>query len=389
MTKTSPIADHYDAIVVGARCAGAATAMLLARQGARVLLVDRAAPGTDTMSTHALMRGAVMQLDRWGLLPDIIAAGTPAIRTTTFQYGDQQIPLQIRPAHGVDALYAPRRTVLDPVLVEGARCAGADIRFGVSFDDVLRNLDGRVVGAVLTSAEMGKMAVHADIVIGADGRRSRVARQVAAQTLRQARNSVACAFAYYDGIEDAGSHWLFAPQLGGGRIPTNNGQHCLFAALPADRFRREIRGSVALDPLCEVLAAADPAYRDMLEHATRATPMTLFGGQVGHIRQSWGDGWALVGDAAYFKDPLTAHGITDALRDAQALAVAVLSGARTALARYQQERDRISTELFEISDEIAGFSWDMPRLQHLHMQLNAAMKREQAWMVGDEMGLAA
>src|SRR5262245_43742753 len=107
-----------DVVVVGARCAGASTAMLLARGGARVLLVDKGAYGTDMLSTHALMRGAVLQLDHWGVLPEIVAAGTPAIHSTTFCYTESHVTVPIEPKHGVSALYAPRRTLLDRVLVD-------------------------------------------------------------------------------------------------------------------------------------------------------------------------------------------------------------------------------------------------------------------------------
>ena len=122
---------RYDVVVVGARAAGAATAHLLARAGVRVLLVDRANHGADTMSTHALMRGGVLQLQRWGLLDRIVAAGTPAVRRVTFRYAGQVLPIAVKPSHGVDALYAPRRTVLDPILVDAAAAAGAEVRFGV------------------------------------------------------------------------------------------------------------------------------------------------------------------------------------------------------------------------------------------------------------------
>jgi menaquinone-9 beta-reductase len=114
---------RYDAVIIGARCAGAATGLLLARSGAKVLVVDRQAYGSDTMSTHALMRGAVVQLKRWGLVPAIVAADTPPIRSTTFHYGDEAIRIAIKPEHGIECLYAPRRMVLDRLLVDDARPA--------------------------------------------------------------------------------------------------------------------------------------------------------------------------------------------------------------------------------------------------------------------------
>ena len=125
---STPALHRHDVVVVGARAAGAATAMLLARAGLDVLVVDRSRYGADTLSTHALMRAGVVQLHRWGLLDEIVAAGTPAVRTTTFTFADEEVRITIKPSHGVDALYAPRRTVLDPILVDAARAAGAVVR---------------------------------------------------------------------------------------------------------------------------------------------------------------------------------------------------------------------------------------------------------------------
>ena len=138
--------DSYDVVVVGARAAGAATAMLLARQGRRVLLLDRDRYGADTLSTHALMRGGVFLLSRWGLLDRIVEAGTPPVRQTRFDYGTDSATVAIKPTPGVQALYAPRRTVLDPVLVHAAVAAGAQVRFGVDVAGLLRDDSGRVVG---------------------------------------------------------------------------------------------------------------------------------------------------------------------------------------------------------------------------------------------------
>ena len=138
---------EFDVAIVGARVAGAATALLLARAGLKVVVLDRTTYGNDTLSTHALMRAGVMQLSRWGLLDDVIASGTPAVRRTTFFVGPDPLVISIKPAYGVDALYAPRRTVLDPMLVDAAAAAGADIRFGVTVAGLERGDDGRVTGA--------------------------------------------------------------------------------------------------------------------------------------------------------------------------------------------------------------------------------------------------
>lgn len=145
---TARTASPYDVVVVGARPAGAATAMVLARAGLRVLVVDRSRYGADTLSTHALLRGGVLQLARWGLLNEVIAAGTPPVQRSVFHYGEERIEVPIRPAAGVDALYAPRRTVLDPILVDAARDAGAEVRFGLTVTGLCRDGTGRVTGVV-------------------------------------------------------------------------------------------------------------------------------------------------------------------------------------------------------------------------------------------------
>src|SRR5262245_16251873 len=129
----------YDVIVVGARVAGASTAMLLARQGLRVLVVDRDRYGADTLSTHALMRGSVFLLSRWGVLDRVMEAGTPPIRQTRFDYGSESVTVNIKPSSGVEALYAPRRTVLDRMLADAAEAAGAEIRYGLSVIGMLRD----------------------------------------------------------------------------------------------------------------------------------------------------------------------------------------------------------------------------------------------------------
>ncbi|MDX1390643.1 MAG: FAD-dependent monooxygenase, partial [Acidobacteriota bacterium] len=121
----------YDAVVVGARVAGASTAMLLAQSGLKVLVVERGRYGSDTLSTLALMRGGVLQLARWGVLDAVREAGTPPIHATSFHYGDDVVEVAIKPRDGVDALYSPRRTVLDRLLADAAVEAGAEIRYGV------------------------------------------------------------------------------------------------------------------------------------------------------------------------------------------------------------------------------------------------------------------
>jgi 2-polyprenyl-6-methoxyphenol hydroxylase-like FAD-dependent oxidoreductase len=366
--------SHYDVIVVGARCAGAATAFLLARSGAKVLLIDRQDYGSDTMSTHALMRSAVLQLKRWGLIPRIAAAGTPAIRSTTFHYGDEAVHVDIKPDHGVDCLLAPRRTVLDPLLVDAAREAGAEVRHAVALSGLQFASNGRVIGVSLRDSGGACMTIRSDIVIGADGRQSTVAQLVNAQVLVEGSNASGVAFGYFADVNGDGLHWHFAKNAAAGVIPTNSG-HCIFAAVPSSQFVTTFRDDVT-GGFLEVLASNSPELCANVERATLIGRLRNFRGAKSYLRHCHGAGWALVGDAGYFKDPLTAHGITDALRDAQLLSRGIVEGDTRGLESYGRERDALSLPLMRTTDAIASFSWDFDGVKQLHSDLSAAMKTE-------------
>jgi menaquinone-9 beta-reductase len=370
-----PYEDRYDAIVVGARCAGAATAMLLARRGLKVLVFDRDRHGADTLSTLAIMRAGVLQLHRWGLIDQIRAAGAAPIRTTSFIYGDEVIQVPIKLRDGVDALYAPRRTSLDALLADAAAAAGADVRYGPRLVDLTRAPDGRVAGVILEDRDRSLHEVAADIVIGADGLRSTVAQKVEAVSYQEGRHACGVVYAFWRGLENAGNRWHYRPGVSVGAIPTNHGDTCVFVATPPARFHEEIRLDMEAG-YRRALAECAPALAEELSTATPSERFRGFPGHPGHMRQSHGPGWALVGDAGYFKDPITAHGISDALRDAEFLARAVEQGSDRALADYQSTRDDLSRELFETTDAVAAFDWDLVGLQALHKVLSRAMNRE-------------
>jgi 2-polyprenyl-6-methoxyphenol hydroxylase-like FAD-dependent oxidoreductase len=373
--------ESYDVLICGARCAGAATAMLMAQRGLRVLAIDRTGYGTDTISTHALMRGGVLQLHRWGVLPRLLARDTPAVRETTFHYGDEKIAVDVRAANGVNALYAPRRTLLDSVLVDAARQAGAVVRHGQTLVRLIRHSDGRVGGATVLDPAGNATTVTADLVVGADGIGSAVARLAGAGLEREARNTIAVIFGYFAGIDLSGYHWWFRPGVSAGAIPTNRRRHCVFAAMPPGRLRlgqwRDDREAAFRD----VLREADPELAERVSAAVPDEPLRVFPGRAGFMRRAVGPGWALIGDASHFKDPLTAHGITDALRDAELLANAAASGTARAFGEYAEVRDELSVPLFEVSDAIAALDWDLDQLKALHQRLNQTMKREVAHLL--------
>ena len=376
--------QHYDVVIAGARCAGAATAMLLARQGARVLLLDRSRYGTDTLSTHALMRGAVVQLHRWGLLPGVVGAGTPPVRSATFHLADGVTTIPVKPKHGAGALYAPRRTVLDAMLANAARAAGAEVRFGVSVTGLRRSRAGRVTG-ITGRAGAARLEAAADLVIGADGRRSTIARCVGAGAAHVAPASSAVIYRYVRDDAVDGYHWCFRDGAAAGVIPTNGGLACVFAATSADRLPRELDGG-ADAAWRRILTRAAPGLAERLDHRGAACPPRVFPGLTGYLRDAAGPGWALVGDAGYFKDPISAHGITDALRDAEILACAVVSGGPDAVRRYQAERDELSLRLFRVTARIASFAWTADEIGNHLLELGNAMTEETAAMTAGDQG---
>lgn len=367
--------DNHDVVIVGGRAAGAATAMLLARAGHRVLVLERDRRGTDTLSTHALLRSGVLQLERWGLLDRIIDAGTPPQHRVVFHYGDDRVPVAVS-----RALYAPRRTVLDPTLVAAAEAAGAEFRFGVDVRGIARHR-GRVVGVVTRSGE----PIAARFTVGADGRRSLVAREVGAAVLHQGCHAAAALYGYWDGVDAQGYEWAYRPGVAAGLIPTNDGLTCVYAGLPPDRFLSESRTDLGA-ALGRILPKASPDLADRVAAGRRVGPVRGHAGLVGWLRQPRGPGWALVGDAGYFKDPITAHGLSDALRDAELLARelhAELSGRPGPPGpSFRALRDDLSTDFFAVTDRIASFAWDLAELQQLHLAMSDAMRAEYDHLAG-------
>ena len=363
---------EYDVVIAGARCAGAATAMLLARQGLRVLVVDPMRRGSDTLSTHALMRGAVLQLQHWGLLDAVRQAATPVIRTTTFHYAGEATEIPVKERDGIDGLYAPRRTVLDRILLDAAEAAGADVVLGRSVVGVLRDPDGRVRGVTIADGDRRELTVAAEVVIGADGRNSRVARLVAARVAEVAAHATASIYTYQHDLDVAGFHWYYRIGASVGAIPTNDGDTCVFASMPPARFEAGRRHGV--DTLFrEVLFEVAPELAERVARGGGGQAFRAFPGAPGFLRDSAGPGWALVGDAGYFKDPLTAHGITDALRDAELVARAVIG---RDLPGYQAVRDGLVKGLFAVTDRIASFQWDLEEAKVLHLALSREMNEE-------------
>lgn len=358
---------HYDTVVVGGRCAGAATAMLLARAGQRVLVLESARSGSDTLCTHTLTAGAIAQLRRWGLLDAVVAAGTPAIRRREIHYGDHEVDVDDVGA-GAHALYAPRRTVLDPILTTAAAAAGARIRWGARVTALLRDGAGRVLGVEgYDRSTSNTFRVTATLTVGADGILSTVARAVRAQPRHLGSAAGAYVYGYWSGPADDRSRRFFRPGSAAGVIPTNDQQVCIWVGVRPALFDA-LHGDLDIR-YRTLLAQAAPALTAELKCARLIGPVRGFVGTPGYLRESGGPGWALVGDAASYSDPITAHGIADALRDAELLARAVLAGPG---ADGGRRHDAPALPLLAVTDRIASYAWDLAELRSLLRRLDRA-----------------
>jgi flavin-dependent dehydrogenase len=373
--------NDYDVAVVGGRVAGASTALLLARAGLRVAVVERSAAGSDTVSTHALMRAGVLQLSRWGVLPELVAAGTPAIGTTDFHYADGSTThVSLRPSPGVDALYAPRRHLLDRVLVDAAAAAGADVLHQTPVVGLLRDDGGRVLGLRTAAGPGREVSIRAGLTVGADGIASLVAREVGAPYLSRGRAASALLYRYVADVPSTGYVWAYGEGAAAGLIPTNAGETCVFVSTTPERLRplRRRGSEAAFDSLLDAVPAR---LADVVRAGGAAGPVHGWRGVPGHVRRSYGPGWALVGDAGYFKDPITTHGLTDALRDAELLADAILEtdgdpSSASAFAAYQDTRDRLSRSLVEVTESVCRYDWDDDEIRSLLRRVSAAMSDE-------------
>ena len=345
----------YVVIVVGARCGGAATALLLARAGHRVLMVDRASfPSDMRMSTHMIWPAGIARLARWGLLDTLVASECPAMPESTFDVGPFALRGSAPAVDGIRDCYVPRRTVLDALLVDAAVAASAQLWEGVSVDGLLT--DGDTVIGIRGRRGGRTVTARARLVVGADGTRSRVASLLGAPTYHERPAVQGTFFSYWSGVPvDGGAlyprdgHTVYA-------VPTHDDLTLVGVNWRIDTWRR-VRGDSAGEHLRAVAGAA-PALAQALA-AGRREERWVGAATPGFFRRPYGPGWALVGDAGYTKDPCTAQGISDAFRQAEWLAAAVDDGfagrrpLQAALADYQRVRDEAALPTYEFTCEAA------------------------------------
>ena len=358
----------YDVVVVGARCAGASLAMLLARRGHRVALVDRAAFPSDTVSSHFLWTQGAAQLASWNLLDQLQSRGCEPIPVLTFDFGSVVLTGNVAPVHGVSEAYCPRRTILDRLLVEAAVASGADLFERTSVRSV-RWSEGRASGVDVqpTSGPGGHLDAH--LVVGADGRHSSIAAHVGAKTYKNALPLTFAYYAYWSGVPTASPTYYMRPGRLILRWPTNDGLTCIYVGGPSNEFmdfRRDIEGNFmgSLDVI--------PGLRGEIESGRREEPFRGAADLDNFYRTSFGDGWALVGDAGHHKDPTTGFGMSDAFASSELLASAVnaaLGGERPweqALGDYQRRRDEATANSLRLTLRAAALAPLSGRVQQLY-----------------------
>jgi menaquinone-9 beta-reductase len=356
---TSPTApgaiETVDVVIVGARCAGSAAAVPLARAGRAVVVLDKTRFPADTMSTHVLVPNGVQELQQMGALRKILALGPAKTMYLTLNDGDLEIRERFKPFAGIEYGLCIPRDQQDVLLVEAARDAGAEVRERCSVEQVVWR-DGRAVGVRYRTKE-GDFEIHAKLVIGADGRKSHIAAEVDAWTpYRASKNGRGFAFRYLDDPlgEDApsefqiyranGNQALVLPSCPAGRTLVVH--MCPAEDIPAFRADPEGSWQAKLDQ--------DPLLRRRVGAATNMSKIRSTDDLCAYYRRSSGSGWALAGDAGHFKDPVTGNGMRDALKHGRLLGEAAAAtiddsdALDAALRRWERARDK---------DTISTYHW--------------------------------
>ena len=366
-----------DVIVIGARCGGAPTAMLLARRGYNVLLVDRARFPTDIPHGHFLHKNGPTRLRKWGLLDRVVGTNCPPIESSINDCGDYPLAADDLRVDGLAFGYAPRRYALDGVLVEAAVKAGAELREEFTVESL--TMDGDKVTGI-RGRDRNSDSLTSDqarITVGADGRSSLVARRVHAPLYQSAPSLTFSYFSYWSGVDSKSLEVYVRGDFALAAFPTNNGLFAVFVSWPSRLLPRagqnvEAHFMHAIDQI--------PGLGDRLRGGRREERLYGALDQPNFLRKPYGPGWALVGDAGCHKDPFLALGISDAFRDAEFLADAIdaaLSGQsdyEQAMVQYERLRNESTLPDYHRNIRLAKLEPLPPDI----MRLRAAVRHDPA-----------
>ena len=358
----------YDAIIVGARCAGSSTAMLLARRGFAVLLVDRATFPSDTISTHILWPHGAEVLARWGLLDALAATGVPPItHRMTFDVGPFALRGHIPDANDGMGGFCPRRTVLDDLLVRAAAACGVEVRESFRVDALLTDGD-TVVGIRGHGKGAAAVEERGRVTVGADGVNSFVARAVRAPEYDVRPVAACCYYSYFSGVAQDDIELYIRDHCAFGGAPTHDGLHLVMVNWPAADFE-EVRGDIE-GHVSRALAKA-PGFAERVNQGRREEKWYGTAGVPGFFRKPFGKGWALVGDAGYNRDPITAQGISDAFIDAETLVWALTAcwSGRGAfddvMEAHESARNERVRPMYQFTSHLATLDPPPPEMQAL------------------------
>lgn len=362
----------YDALIIGGRPAGSSTALLLARKGYRVLLVEKASFPSDVPRGHFIHVPGVARLKKWGLLDKVIATNCPPVARISFDPGPFALVGPVPPLDGVETGYAPRHGIIDQILYEAAQEAGAEVRENFLVQELL--FEGDRVCGIRGRNSAGQIVTEmARIVIGADGLHSTVARAVQAPIYNEKPTLSVAYFAYYSGVPLLDASLYLRENGLFGLFPTNDGQICAFVQFPYrefHEFRKDVEGNF------DKMFVTVPEVKAWLNQGRREGPILAASDLPNFFRKPYGPGWALVGDAGYHKDPCTGQGFTDAFICAEILAEALDTGfsgrgsLEEALAGYEQQRNEHFMPMFEFTCQLASFDPPAPEMQQLFAALH-------------------
>ena len=362
----------YDTIIVGARCAGSALGLLLARRGYRVLLVDRDTfPSDMPMSSHFVHQRGVACLARWGLREQIVATNSPPVRRIAIDVGPFTLTGTAPPVDNEPDAFAPRRLLLDDLLVQTAIQSGAELREGCPVEHLLFQ-DGQVTGVQAVTPHGTTFSESARLVVGADGPASRVAAEVQAAEHHAQPARQGTAWVYWHDVPLTEAEIYLRDFEGIYAFPSSGGT-VVGANWSIDRFRA-IRRDIDTHYVA-LLCRVAPQLAECVMRASRADERLYLGSTRNFFRTAHGPGWALLGDAHYKKDPCTAQGITDAFCDAERLADAIdhgLAGRRQlseALAEYARQSVEWALPFYELTCQMATFAPPPPDMLALYTAL--------------------